>query len=306
VVRDHEFNASMFPNGLMIVHTGLLARMRSEAQLAAVLGHESGHYLRRHSVRRWRDLKVKTAIMAVVAIGAGAASGGTGNNWYDLADAINHALLLSMFQFSRDMESEADAFGIKLLADAGYAPHAASAVWSQVIGERKASATVRKKRYRDAARSVLSTHPPNDDRMSELASFARQMPSAGELRQTEWQRAIGPFRMMILAEQIGLNDAGASQYMLTSLAEEGWDGVLRYYEGESFRLRGEAGDEASAAAAYAEAVKFADAPPEAYRAHGYAQIKAGKLEDGKRALERYLEMKPEAPDAAMVRFSVGQ
>ena len=67
-MRQPDFNASMAPNGMMIVHTGLLAHMRNEAQLAAVLGHESGHYLRRHSVQNWRSLKSKSAAMAVVGI----------------------------------------------------------------------------------------------------------------------------------------------------------------------------------------------------------------------------------------------
>src|SRR5277367_4511301 len=60
VVRSADFNASMAPNGMLLVHTGLLARVRNEAQLAAVLGHESGHYLRRHTLQNWRRLKSHT------------------------------------------------------------------------------------------------------------------------------------------------------------------------------------------------------------------------------------------------------
>ena len=61
------FNASMAPNGMMQVWSGLLIRMANEAQLAAVLGHEIGHYLARHSLerlqtaqstRRWRNFSV--------------------------------------------------------------------------------------------------------------------------------------------------------------------------------------------------------------------------------------------------------
>ena len=51
VVRAAGFNASMAPNGSMRVWTGLLLRSRNEAQLAFVLGHELGHYLRRHSLQ---------------------------------------------------------------------------------------------------------------------------------------------------------------------------------------------------------------------------------------------------------------
>ena len=50
VVQDASLNAAMLPSGFMIVNTGLLARVRNEAQLAAVLGHEAGHYFRKHSL----------------------------------------------------------------------------------------------------------------------------------------------------------------------------------------------------------------------------------------------------------------
>jgi regulator of sirC expression with transglutaminase-like and TPR domain len=81
---------------------------------------------------------------------------------------------------------------------------------------------------------------------------------------------------------------------------------LRYYEGEAYRLRDEEGDADRAATSYAAAVAFTDAMPEAHRAHGYAQLKKGDVEAGRRALSRYLELRPDASDAAMVRFTLGQ
>ena len=63
---------------------------------------------------------------------------------------------------------------------------------------------------------------------------------------------------------------------------------------------------ALATTAYAQAVQFDNAPPEAYRAHGYALLKSGQADDGRRALNKYLELRPDAADAAMVRFSLGQ
>ena len=49
IMREPTFNASMSPNGTMRVFSGLLLRMRSESELAAVLGHEFGHYSGRHT-----------------------------------------------------------------------------------------------------------------------------------------------------------------------------------------------------------------------------------------------------------------
>lgn len=312
VVRDPDFNASMFPNGMMLVHTGLLARMRNEAQLAAVLGHECGHFLRKHSLQQHRDLRRKSAAAAIFELAAAGATGTTGNNWFDLASGINALLLLSVFSFSREQESEADAYGLKLMKEGAYAPGAAAAVWEQLIAERKASAVARLKRYRDRSASGFSTHPPSKDRMLNLAATAADIVAgvrAGppfEDRRAEWLAAVAPFRADLLREQITLNDPGASLYLIGSLAVDGWDGTLKFFEGEAHRLRGGPDDDARAAAAYLAAVGFADAPPEAWRAHGYALLKANRTEEGRRALVRYLELKPGAVDAAMVQFTLAQ
>lgn len=52
LMRVPDFNAMMFPTGFAVVFSGLLLRMRSEAQLAGVIAHESGHFLRRHEIVR--------------------------------------------------------------------------------------------------------------------------------------------------------------------------------------------------------------------------------------------------------------
>src|SRR6478736_8495858 len=116
LARIPEFNAMMFPTGFPVVFTGLLLRMRNEAQLAGVIAHESGHFLRRHMIRSWRDQKRKTDIFAVGAMLAGVGGAGAGvylGNYVQLAQL---GTLLSLFQYSRVMEAEADAMGAKLIA----------------------------------------------------------------------------------------------------------------------------------------------------------------------------------------------
>jgi beta-barrel assembly-enhancing protease len=312
VMRNPDFNAAMAPNGMMIVNSGFLARVRNEAQMAAVLGHECGHYMRLHSVRGWRDMKAKSAVMAFITVAGAGVSGATGSSWYDLANAINSGLLASMFSFSREMESEADAFGIKLMRESGYAPHEASSVWSQLIEERKAAAAARKKRYRDNSVSAFSTHPPSSERMFQLKAYAMEMEGTqrgavvSETRRAEFLAATAGLRSSFIEEQVKLNDPGGSLYLLNNLAQDGWDGVLRYSEGEVYRLRDEEGDAQRAAEAFAQAVAFSDAPAEAHRAHGYALLKSGQQDAGRRALSRYLELQPGAADAAMIRFTIGQ
>ena len=75
LARIPEFNAVMFPTGFTVVFSGLLLRMRNEAQLAGVIAHESAHFLRKHQIRQWRDMRRKTDIFSFLAMGAGVAGG---------------------------------------------------------------------------------------------------------------------------------------------------------------------------------------------------------------------------------------
>jgi predicted Zn-dependent protease len=310
LMRDSNFNASMYPTGMMIVNTGFMARVRTEAQYAAVLGHEAGHFFRKHTIEGYRSTRRKGAAMAFIGAAANAAAGASGSgSWTDAANAINQALFMSMFQFSRTQEAEADAYGIMLMARSGYSPEAASQVWSQLISERKASAEQRGAKYKDRSKSSFSTHPPSEDRMVDLAETAERLDTADGTYfdgRNEWMAAIQPYRAMLLEEQIKLNDPGASLYLVESLAQDGWTGVLRYNEGEIYRLRSAEGDDVKATEAYAAATALPDAPAEAWRAHGFALLKAGKTPEGREALNRYLTMKPDARDAGIVRHTLAQ
>jgi predicted Zn-dependent protease len=304
VMRDASLNAAMLPSGMMIVNTGLLARVRDEAQLAAVLAHEAGHYFRRHSLDLYRNDRRKSALVS--SAGSASYAVDSNNAW----KMINQALMMSSSRFSRDLESEADAYGLTLMAHAGYRPRAALAMWEQIIEERRASAAARQKRYRDVTNAELSTHPPTQGRMTNLADTADYLAGKhgpeSSPGQDEWAAVIRPYQAMLLREQIYLNDSGASLYLLGTQAKDGWSGLLRFDEGEVYRLRNAKGDALKAASAYAAATTLADAPPEAWRAHGYALLQAGRKAEAHEALNRYL-MNPRAPpDAAMIRFTLTQ
>jgi predicted Zn-dependent protease len=308
LMRDASFNAAMFPSGMMIVNTGVLARVRDEAQFAAVLGHEVGHYFRKHSLARHREVRQKSELAAAAASAAHAGSYG-GVPGAESWNLITQAIVESVFRFSQDQESEADAYGIMLMARAGYMPRAASAMCEQLVDERRASAAARDKRYIAGSGTALSTHPPTKRRIVDLADTADYLAGKddrpGTENRDEWVSVIRPYQALLLREQINLNDPGASLYLLENLAKDGWTGMLRFNEGEIYRLRHGNGDELKAAAAYAAAVVLADAPPEAWRAHGYALLKMGNTTLAHEALNRYLAMKPEAADAAMIRFLAG-
>jgi predicted Zn-dependent protease len=108
VVNDRSVNAFAAPGGLIVVHTGLLAKATSADQVVGVLGHEITHVTRRHSLRQiLYDMGLSTTLRWLIGIPDGAAD--------TLAGA---AANLSGLKFSREQETEADTGAIDLLEKA--------------------------------------------------------------------------------------------------------------------------------------------------------------------------------------------
>ena len=125
-------------------------------------------------------------------------------------------------------------------------------------------------------------------------------------RRARYLATIGSIRPMLLDDQVKLNDPGASQYLIETLAQDGWNGLLRFYEGEVWRLRNRPGDDARAAQGYAVAVALSRCAGRrlALARHLADEGRAGPAE-AKAAFARYLAMKPDAPDAPWIRQMMG-
>ena len=303
LARIPEFNAVMFPTGFTVIFSGLLLRMRDEAQLAGVIAHESAHFLLKHQIRQYRDMRRKSDVLSFATMLGGIAGGAAGVYTGDLAQLAQLGTILTLLRYNRQLEAESDALGVKLIAEAGYAPLSMAETWEQLIGEIELSAKVRRKRP-DRGYSIFSTHPAPRTRMTDLRASAAELTVPGRAYDRGRERylaAIRDLRPTMLDDQVKLNDAGSTQYVLSVLAQDGWNGVLRFYEGESLRLRNRQQFHDRAALSYAAAVAFPDAPADAWRWHGIYLMKAGRQSEGRTALQRYLSLAPTAPDAPFVR-----
>jgi predicted Zn-dependent protease len=257
-------------------------------------------------IRSWRDQKRKTDIFAIGAMLAGVGGAGAGVYLGDYVQLAQLGTLLSLFQYSRAMEAEADAMGAKLIAETGYPPMEMASIWEQLIGEETATARYRGKFRRRG--SLFDTHPSEGSRMADLRADAAELTVPGKAYDAGRERyfsMIGGIRPMLLDDQVKLNDPGGSQYLIETLAQDGWNGLLRFNEGEVWRLRNRPNDQLRASQSYAAAVVYPDAPADAWRWHGIALMKQGRAAEAKAAFARYLTMKPDAPDAAWVRQMAG-
>jgi predicted Zn-dependent protease len=297
VMRTPYFNASMAPNGMMQVYSGLFLRTRNEAQLAAILGHEYTHFRNRHSIRLFRDIKKKAATAT----------------WLGVFGAIGSvaglSVLGSYFEFSREMEAEADAGSMPLLEKAGYDPVQASLVWSQLRDEMDATAAARNKKSRkDKDRGMFATHPPTAERMATLKALAETatLPGPPDNREAAYRAALSPFWADLVEDQVQLNDFGGTEFLLASLAQSGWTAELLFARGELYRFRGRPEDLVQAAGFYRQATAKPGAPVEAQRGLGLALLRAGQTSDGQAALKSYLAQRPDAPDKTMLTMLAGE
>src|SRR5262249_16243918 len=112
-------NAFTFPHGEIFVHTGMLGRLRNEAQLAMLLGHEITHATNRHTFQEHQDLYARRGASAYI----GVISALGGGNVHDAVSGLGTLLTLAAVTgYSREKESEADRTGMLLMAQAGYRP----------------------------------------------------------------------------------------------------------------------------------------------------------------------------------------
>ena len=122
----------------------------------------------------------------------------------------------------------------------------------------------------------------------------------------EYRAALGAWWPGFVDDQVKLNDFGATDFLLTRLAAEGWTPDLLYARAELHRARNAAGDMAKAAGFYRGAIAGGSTLPEARRGLGLALLKSGDDDGGRAALAEYIRMKPDAGDRAMMAMLAGE
>ncbi len=302
ILRVPVFNASMSPNGTMRVYSGLLLRARSEAELGAVLGHEFGHFEKRHTLQQFKAARTGGDLLswaAVLTSMAGTRQAG------ESFRSLQLSVMGGLARFGRDQEREADLLGIGYLNTGGLRPHSASRIWRSLILEAEASAAARGIKKPDFKRiAFFASHPPEGERADYLYALAAP---DGEGRQDGAERyaaAMAPWLRGFLDDQVALNDFGGSDFLINRLAESGWTADLWRARGDLFRQRGHPRDLMNAADFYGKAVALDPALAIAHRGLGLCLVKTGRVAEGRAALQRYLALAPQAQDADMIGMTI--
>jgi predicted Zn-dependent protease len=308
VLRDPYANAFALPNGSLYLHSGLIAPMESEAQVAWVIGHELTHFTHRHGLREQRAQQNRDTArtVAVSIVGVLAAAGGDPYTAFTLLHASNdlahQVVRLQVAGYSRDMESEADARSLQLLRAAGYDPSQALVVLELLGADADASdATIP---------YVYASHPKIEERIASLTELLDDPPPGA-----------GPFRTGDAFEEriANLLLANAELELATHALVPAQRGLERYVrlrpsDPEGFRLLAEAhrraGPERDHVTRAADTLERAAAlaPDDAsiQRELGLLYRELGERDRAQANLTRYLALAPEAADRAIIERYVAE
>ena len=163
VFEDETANAFALPGGKIGVHTGLLTVATTPGQLAAVLGHEVGHVLDRHSNARVSQGALAEIGMQFGSILLGAETPQKQLLMGALGVGVQYGALMP---YGRSQESDADLIGLELMARAGFDPSESVTLWQNMARAGGA-----------APPEFMSTHPSSTTRISQLqAAIPKFMP----------------------------------------------------------------------------------------------------------------------------------
>ncbi len=289
VIEDPRLNAFAYPNGVIYVHTGILARMDNEAQLATLLAHEITHATHRHAVKNFRSIKNKSAILATIQVSAGGLDGGIG----DLANVLGTlGTVAAVTGYSRELETEADTVGFDLMVAADYDPREAPKLFVHIKRELEEE-DIREPFF-------FGTHPRLQDRIDNYDSF---------LANGCKDYSGGLDNSAVFLENVhGLILDNAVLDLRTGRFKTAQRGAQRYLRlrpndaeayhllGEIFRQRGEEDDAEVAKDYYCKAIAIDPLFPESHRGLGLIYFKRGEKRTAKTHFETYLSLKPRASD----------
>lgn len=167
VFEDKSLNAFALPGNKIGVHSGLINLVDNQDQLAAVIGHEVGHVLARHSNERLsQEFAVSQGLAAIQAVAA--PQSGLGQTAIGLLGVgAQYGVILP---YSRLHESEADRIGLELMAKAGFDPRQSINLWQKMSQAGSSQQPA----------EFMSTHPSHSTRIQELEQL---MPQALQYQQ---------------------------------------------------------------------------------------------------------------------------
>ena len=280
IMRNPYSNAFAYPNGVIYIHTGMLARIENEAQLATLLAHEMTHITHRHALSGSRNLKSKSIYIAAV--------GGLG-----VSASING--------YSRKCENEADTEGFKLIVKAGYSPNEATQIFSHIKDELTEENIKEPFAY--------GTHPHLQDRVNnykqliaDLADKHGRATNERIYRNKISKLLIDNSTLDIEAGRFATAEKTIDKYI--SFFPSKCEGY--YLKGKLIYQKGTEADTAKALLFFEKSVSLNSNYADPYKEIGYINFKLNDKKKASASFKKYLSLKPNAHDSDYIKEYINQ
>lgn len=153
-ISSNDINAYVMPGGKIVFYSGIIDRLNlTDAEIAAIMGHEMAHALREHSREKMSRSFATSGVLSIATAALGLSSG-----QQELAGLAGQLGL--NLPHSRTQEAEADKIGLELMARAGYNPNSAITLWQKM--QRAGGGSIPQ---------FLSTHPSSEKRIQAMQAL---------------------------------------------------------------------------------------------------------------------------------------
>jgi predicted Zn-dependent protease len=175
VLNNSVPNAWALPGGKISINRGLLTELKSEAELAAVLGHEIVHAAAKHGASSMSKGMLLQAGVAGTAI---ATQGTDFANIAQMGAGLGAQLITQ--KYGRDAERESDHYGMLYMARAGYDPQGA-------VDLQRTFVKLSEGKQQDWINGLFASHPPSPERVQNNLEMLATLPKGGELGVAEYR-----------------------------------------------------------------------------------------------------------------------
>jgi predicted Zn-dependent protease len=284
VIKDPKLNAFALPNGAIYIHTGILARMGNEAQLAALLAHEMTHCTHRHSLKTLRKIKGRTQAKSAAVRELAQLLGLTGS-------------IASINGYTRELETEADRVGLDLTVKANYDPREVIKLFEHLKQEIEIEG--------DEEPYFLGTHPRAQQRIENVNRWLAENDRGkitGSKNTLNFQTRMS--RLMLENARLDLRQGKffiAQSTVKKYLTVNPDDAQAYFLLGEIFRQRGWKNDAVAAKNNYEKSISLNPSFAESHKAMGLIHYKDGEKHRAKKYFESCLLLSPNTADKAYIQ-----
>jgi len=310
VISDPTLNAFALPDGSIFVHTGLLARVENDAQLAAILGHEVAHVTERHGARGYKK-QMTTFLPAMIgAQVVGTVATEDQSAFVKAATGLGLSLTLNaaVNGYGRSQEDQADRAGMRYMVEAGYDPNPAPRVWDIFNENYGDQSKVENFFYGNHSTNAVRKKNQKEEIRRHYADPAA-MKISRPVNDEGYQKAMLP-----LTRDNAVMDFEAKRY---PLAKAGFERVLRHTPGDAISLTylgrialassDQPGRYPEAEGRFRKAIESNPKYPDAHRELGWLLASQKKSAEAKAELRKYLALAPaDAPDRKEVTSEIAK